>query len=153
MMKPVPFSKLSRIAAAGLFVIGSRAQLPRRSCAQRPSATLEAIKRSDTAAFEIAGRCMMRLVPSSITRRSPRTPTGATLLTAFSVVHADGPSNPMVDLVLAQPIAVKHRNGVHPQRKPNSRDFALMANLSSQVAVEDTPHRNVDTVLPIGLRR
>ena len=37
----------------------------------RPSATLEAIKRSDTSAFEIAGQCMMRLVTSQPWWRAP----------------------------------------------------------------------------------
>ena len=44
----------------------------------RPSATLEAITRSDSADFESAGRYMMRLVTSCITGRRPHTPAGAT---------------------------------------------------------------------------
>ena len=58
----------------------------------RPSATLEAINRSDSAAFESAGRYMMRLVTSCITTRRPQNPAGATLRRAFNKVHADGHS-------------------------------------------------------------
>ena len=58
----------------------------------RPSATSEAITRSDSAAFESAGRCMMRLVTSCITGKRPQTPAGATLQRAFNGVHADGQS-------------------------------------------------------------
>ena len=45
----------------------------------RPSATLEAINRPDSAVFEITGRFMMRLVTSCITGRRPRALAGATL--------------------------------------------------------------------------
>ena len=48
----------------------------------RPSATLEVINRPDSAACEITGRFMMRLVTSCITGRHPRAPAGATLLRA-----------------------------------------------------------------------
>ena len=58
----------------------------------RPSATSEAITRSDSAAVESAGRYMMRLVTSCITGRRPQTPAGATLQRAFNGVHADGQS-------------------------------------------------------------
>ena len=65
----------------------ARVQLPRR-----PFLSHHSFKRSGTAAFEIAGRCMMRLVTSCIKGRSPRTSAGATLLRAFSVVRAYGQS-------------------------------------------------------------
>ena len=58
----------------------------------RPSVTLEAITRSDSAAFESAGRYILRLVTSCITGRRPQTPAGSTLQRAFNGVHADGQS-------------------------------------------------------------
>ena len=56
----------------------------------RSSATLGAITRTVTVAFESAGRYTMRLVTSCITGRRPRTPAGAILQRAFRGVHADG---------------------------------------------------------------
>ena len=58
----------------------------------RPSATLKAITRSDSVAYESAGRYTMRLVTSCITGRRSRTPAGATLQRAFRGVQADGQS-------------------------------------------------------------
>ena len=51
---------------------------------------------------------MMRLVTSCITRRSSRTPTGATLLRALSVEHADG-------------LAANHRKGIHLRENQTPR--------------------------------
>ena len=70
----------------------------------RPSATLEAITRSDSADFESAGRYMMRLVTSCITRRRPQTPAGATCREPSTECMLTT-SQPHVDLGLAQPIA------------------------------------------------
>ena len=67
----------SRIATAGLPVVGVRGATAPAILSSRPSATLEAITRSDSAACESAGRYTMRLVTSCITGRRPRTPCGS----------------------------------------------------------------------------
>ena len=58
----------------------------------RPSATLGAITRTDSAAFEGAGRFKIHLVASCNMVRHPLTSVGDTLLRAFSGVHVDGQS-------------------------------------------------------------
>ena len=96
----------------------------------------------------------MRFVTSCITRRSPQTFAGATLLRAFSVVLADGPT---------WASRSQSQSGVQPSQKPNSAIFVLMTNLGSQVIEEDSPHRPAilgafrhhsgDAVLHVGLCR
>ena len=97
---------------------------------------------------------MMRFVTSCITGRSPQTSAGATLLRAFSVVLADGPT---------WASRSQSQSGVQPSQKPNSAIFVLVTNLSSHVIEEDSPHRPTvlgairhrsgDAVLHVGLCR
>ena len=87
-----PSARLTRIATAWLFTIRSEAATASMILTSRSSATLK------TSIIQIQeplrSRLMMHRVTSCITRRSPRTSAGDTLLRAF-----------LVDLGLAQPIA------------------------------------------------
>ena len=113
----------------------------------------------DSGAFEITGRFMMRLVTSFFPGRSPLNSTGATLLRAFSVVHADGQSTSRSTWASHS----QSQSEVEPSQKPNLRDSALMTNLSPRVIWEDSPHcpsvlgailhHSGDAVLHVGLCR
>ena len=101
----------------------------------RPSATLEAITRTDSAAYESAGRYMTRLVTTCITGRRPQTPAGATCREPSTECMLTA-SQPHVDPGLAQPIAEKspHYTRIY------LCDFALMTNLSFRVIKEESQH-------------
>ena len=102
----------------------------------RLSATLEAITRADSAAFEIAGQHTMRLVTSCITVRHPRTPAGATLLRALSICGLTS----SLPRGRPGPLATIHRK-VHILQRNQTPRFCSLGPLSSQVVEEDTPHR------------